>query len=208
MNIKASFYDIFAYTIPGGMLLLIILHGMKMFEFGDYFTILQNANFFTLFTFGVTSHIVGFLIDPITYYLAKDFKSKEKTYSTAYKEVISRNPDLDNFINPADWAIWFAKIKKESIDVANEIDQFLAYSKMIRGVCFALLLSSLLLTFYVLLGKLNTYCLLSLPILGVLILLSLRQAKKFKLGFYILIFETIISRKPPFTMPDEVKLNK
>lgn len=203
MNIKASFYDIFAYTIPGGLLLIILIHAMKTFGFGDYFTFLKDSNFFVLFSFGVISHIIGFLIDPITYYFAKDFKSKEKTYTIAYREVISRNSQLENFINPADWAIWFAKIKKESIDVASEIDQFLAYSKMIRGVCFALALATILLVVYVINGNFNASSLIALPILAILIVLALQQAKKFKLGFYILIFETVLSRRPPFTLQDE-----
>lgn len=201
MNIKASFYDIFAYTIPGGMLLIILLFGMKAFEVFDLFPVLQNANFSTLLMFGISSHVLGFLITPITHYFGKNYKTNEKLYLIAYKAVINRNPNLETHnINPADWAIWFAKIKHDNLETANGIDQYLAYSKMMRGVGFACLISCALLISCVLFNKIASQYLFFAPLLIFLMALAILQGKKFNQGFYTLIFETVFSKQSPFTI--------
>lgn len=205
MNVKASFYDVFAYTIPGGVTLFIILHILKEFNIFDFFQNLKDSSFLILVAFGGLSHVIGFLITPITYFFVKSYRSKEKIHSIAYKEVINRNPNLNDFINPADWAIWLAKIKQENIEVASGIDQFLAYSLMARGVSFGLTLSFILIITYTLTEKFDTLYLIFLPLIVLFIFVSVIQAKKFRKGFYILIFETIISTKPPFTISNEPK---
>lgn len=200
MNIKTSIYDFFAYTMPGGVLVVLLLHGLKTFGIVDYFSGLSKAGFATILILTLASYLTGFLMEPITQYVTKLYKAKEQAYLQAFQTVKHRNPDLDTrHINPADWALWFASIKRENLDIAFEIDHFLAYSKMMRGVCLSAIIAFFQVIIYVILGKAPASYLFLEPFLILFAILAILQSHKFRNGFYILIFETAISRNPPFT---------
>ncbi|MFM9948639.1 MAG: hypothetical protein ACKV1O_11935 [Saprospiraceae bacterium] len=203
MNIKASIYDFFAYTIPGGLLLLLVLHGLKTFGVADYFSTALNGGFSALLFGGLAAYLIGFVFDPIMGYAAKLYPPPQEPYLAAFEQLKKRNSELDTrHINPSDWAIWFATIRRESLEAAFEIDRFFAYSKMMQGICIAAVLAFLQMIIYLVFGKISAGYLLLVPVLAVFAWSSIRQSHKFKRWFFIMIYEAVISRNPPFTKPN------
>ncbi len=201
MNIKTSIYDFFGYTVPGGLLLLLVLHGLKTFAVVDYFSGLGSAGFTAILIFTLAAYLIGFVFDPVNRYVTNLYKSKDEPKVKALEIIRQRIPELDiSDIHPGHWAIWFASIRQENLEIAFEIDRYLAYSKMMRGVCLAALLAFFMLIFYLMFGKVSIQYLLLVPVIVLIGTLSLLQAYKFRLGFYILIYEAVVARKPPFSM--------
>lgn len=199
MSVKTSIYDFFAYAIPGALVLLLLLHGVETLGGPGWYSSLIGSNFSNWFLFGVASYLSGFTLDPMFHYVTNWYRPLERVRTTAFENLVKRNPDLKIELNPVDWAIWFATIRRESLDLANEIDRFNAQSKMMRGLCCAALLSVGLILLYVLWGKFAAWNLAATPLPLAVAFLAIRQARRFKMMFFFVIFETVISRNEPFT---------
>jgi hypothetical protein len=199
MSIKASIYDFLAYALPGALMLLIILHGLETFGYWNYYSKLIDSNFSNWLVFGVAAYLFGFTVEPLINYITGFYGPDKPAKLRAFESIVQRNPNLKIDLNPVDWAFWFATIRRESLDLAYEIDRLNAQSKMMKGVSCAALLSIFVLACYVVSGKCEWHFL-SL-ILGQLAIafLSMKQANRFKLMFFLIIFETVISRNFPFT---------
>lgn len=201
MSIKASIYDFLAYALPGAIILLLILHGGETFGIAPYFTQLVSSNFSNWFVFGIASYLAGFILEPLVNYITDFYSPSKKAKIAAFESLTARNPDLKIDLNPVDWAFWFATIRRESLDLAYEIDRLNAQSKMMKGVSCASILLLVLWLSYGIMGKISAWYLLASPVILLITFLSIRQANRFKLMFFLIIYETVISRDAPFTKP-------
>ncbi len=207
MSIRIGIYDFFAYTIPGGLMLCIALGVLDTCGFPDLWIKIFSLNTLQVFSLIIACYLLGFVISPV---LSKwsQFFEPENFEKDALERLKKRNPDLVFNINPSDWAIWFASIRRESMEMALEIDRFLAISKMVRGVSLFLLLSGTLGLVNIILNRISAWYLPFVGLLFVLSIVAVRESIKFKRWFYFEIYETIISRSPQFALPVDLDKKK
>lgn len=206
MSIRTSIYDFFAYTIPGGLVLFAVLGGIEMFGLTDLWTKYYRSNFSELLTIVVCSYIVGHLTNPLNSKWVKLFESRGIP-KVAFDEFIAKHPTIETDINPNDWEIWFASIRRESMELTHEVDRQKATSILMRGISFFLALSCLILFLGVFSGKLVWWYSILAIITALFSFIAVKESMKFNKWFYFLIFELVVSRKEPyvFTKPDQSK---
>lgn len=198
MSIRIGIYDFFAYTIPGGLMLCIALGVLDMFDVPDVWVKFFNLNTLQIFLLIIGCYLTGFVINPVLSKWSHLFEPKPFEQD-AFDRFQKRNPDLKVDINPVDWPIWMATIRRESLEMAFEIDRFLAISKMIRGVSLFLLFSGLLALVNVIIARISAWYLPFIVLSFILSVVAVRESIKFKRWFYIVVFETVVSRQKPFT---------
>lgn len=208
MSIRIGIYDFFAYTIPGGLVLLIITGVLDTLGIQGLWEQLKGLNTLQILIFLVACYLTGFASNPVftkwsTWFEPRHF---EEDVLARFK---ARNPAIPIEINPADWPVWFASIRRENLEMAVEIDRNMAISKMIRSLSLFLLLGGILATINVIIGRLPVWNLIAVLLSGGFSYLSIKEAIRFKQRFYLMIFETVVSRKEPFTaVPKSEKDNK
>jgi len=208
MSIRTSIYDFFAYTIPGGLVLFAVLGGFEMFGLTDLWTKYYRSNFSELLTIVVCSYIVGHLTNPLNSKWLKLFESRGIP-KLAFDEFKAKHPTIKTDINPNDLEIWFASIRRESMELTHEVDRQKATSILMRGISFFLVLSCLILFIGVFSGKLIWWYSIIAIFTALFSFIAVKESMKFNKWFYFLIFELVVSRKEPyvFTKPDQSKEN-
>lgn len=200
MSIRIGIYDFFAYTIPGGLVLLILLCGLDSFGVQGVWEKLNNLTTPQIFLLIIICYLMGFVFNPFFTKWGGFFESKNIEQDIL--EVIKkRNAALSIEINPNDWAIWLAAIRRENLDLAFEIDRFMAIAKMLRGISVFLLLGGILILTNVISGKYPIWYLSGTVISLVLSVVVVHESIQSKKRFFYVIFETVISRQNPFAYP-------
>jgi hypothetical protein len=197
MSIRTSIYDFFAYTIPGGLLLLAILVGLELFGLTDLWTQFYKSNFSQILILILSSYVMGHITSTINSRWVKFFESRSIP-TLALTEFKAFHPTIEVDINPDDWQIWFASIRRESLELTLEVDRLMATSYLMRGVSSFFALSFLIILSAVVFGKLLWWFIFLLPVMAIFSFISVKQSIKFNKWFYFLIFELIVSRKEPF----------
>ena len=204
MSIRIGIYDFFAYTIPGGLMLCIALGVLDTFGFPDIWVKFFNLNTLQIFLLIIGCYLTGFVINPILSKWSHLFEPKPFEQD-AFDRFQKRNPALNLDINPVDWPIWMASIRRESMEMAFEIDRFLAISKMIRGISLFLLFSGLLALVNVIITRISAWYLPLIALSFIFSVVAVRESIKFKRWFYIVVFETVVSRQKPFSLKSETE---
>lgn len=202
MSIRIGIYDFFAYTIPGGLMLCIVLGVLDTCGFQEIWAKLFDLNTLQIFLLIIGCYLTGIAINPVLSKWSQLFEPEnfEQDVLNRFKK---RNPTLPVEINATDWAIWLASIRRESMEMGFEIDRFLAIAKMIRGASIFLLFSGILALINVFIARISAWY---LPLVAVLVafsVITVRESIKFKRWFYLVIYETVVSRQKPFSSKPE-----
>lgn len=204
MSIRIGIYDFFAYTIPGGLMLCIALGVLDTFGFPEVWVNFFNLNTLQIFLLIIGCYLTGFVISPILSKWSHLFEPKPFEQDIFHR-FQKKNPALKMDINPSDWPVWFASIRRENLEMAVEIDRNMAIAKMIRGLSLFLLLGGIMIITNVFLGKLPVIAIVAVLLSFGCSFLSIKEAVRFKQRFYLMIFEAVVSRQEPFASTFEKK---
>lgn len=191
MSIKLSIYDFFSYLIPGGIItaaffFVLNKHLGLAIDFGS----LSTVEFLILATL---AYLVGFATDFIsgkTWY--KLFRRKD-LFEVTMSNFNKRHPSFEVLFEEMDWYIPFSFIKKQSLDMAQDIDKFNVTNKMLRNSSFGFFLFAIIfIVEFFLDGHSSVYAIFSVSCLVISIILA-RQSVKFATWFYQSIFQTLIA---------------
>ncbi len=198
MSIRIGIYDFFAYTVPGGLLLLLGFAELYSWGWPDIRSFIEHLNTWQIFLLIIAAYLTGYAFEPFISKWNSLFEPRDLIAATL-SAVQKRNPRSVMEIHPLEWPVWFALIRRESLDMALEIDRFMAIAKMMRGLSFFLALAAFALIANVIFGHLPAWCLVVPAVSAVLTLTSVRQAIRFKKLFFTVIFETTLSRGTPYS---------
>ncbi|MSP14278.1 MAG: hypothetical protein EXR62_15155 [Chloroflexi bacterium] len=192
MSIRVGIYEFFARTIPGGFYLATILYLCSLFgliqvdyqKFNDFPATL--AIILALFSYVLTNILENFaslwfdLFRPKNYseIVLDDFKKK--------------HPSIEINVKDKEWFILLAYLKRESIEVANDIEIHNANSIMLKNISLNFFLLSLIQVFQFL----QTNYIWNLIFGSAFIIASIasgRRAKKYRRWYYSAILEAIVS---------------
>ncbi|MFN0175376.1 MAG: hypothetical protein ACKVU0_12055 [Saprospiraceae bacterium] len=207
MSIRTSIYDFFAYTIPGGLFLLSILGGLELFGLADLWTKIYMSNLVGILIIILCSYVVGHVTSIFNSKWVKLFESRSIP-NLAFTEFKVLHPTIQTDINPNDWQIWFASIRRESMELTLEVDKMMATSYLLRGVSMFLALTCFILLLGVVTGKLVWWFLGLAVIVAILSVIAAKGSIKFNKWFYFMIFELIISRNKPYVFAKQESKNE
>jgi hypothetical protein len=130
-------YDFFAYTIPGGLLMLAVLYAITRLT---PLTIdpMQVSIVQALF-FAIASYLVGYILDPLAKYLWYARFEPEDMLREAKADLNRRNDQIKFSDVNIHWYVLLAYIRSKNMDMATEIERFKATEIMMRNVSFVLL---------------------------------------------------------------------
>jgi hypothetical protein len=202
MSIRIGIYDFFAYTIPGALMLLIILGFLDALGIQDMWIKFHSLNTFQVVLSIVSCYLAGYVFNPFLAKWSGFFEAKDFVHDTL-AQLKMRNPEIVANINHVDWPIWMASIRRENLDLAFEIDRFLAIAKMLRGASIFLLFGGIIILVYVLNSRFSAWYLPITIVSTFLSILMVKESIKHKRWFYFVIFETVISRQEPFNFQTE-----
>ena len=192
MNIGLGFYEIFGRMIPGAFYLIALVQ----------LAIIFNLTTFDLKTFsdlGVVpslglaaiAYILGSVFFPISILWHRLFKPKNVP-SLVFREFQERNPGWKFEFEGKDWKTLFAYIRKESPNLAAEIDKQYAFYLMLGSVSLGTVFLAINQILLVILN--GIYINLVYAVLFIIAsLLIAREGRFFQIRFYQWIFETILS---------------
>lgn len=203
MSLKLGIYDFFAYTIPGGLLLIIVFGSLEIFGITDLINWIGELSFFKLFLFAICAYLNGFVFEPIISKWAKIFQKRDFV-GYAFKEFKEHYPKRELNFDPYEYSIWIAGIRRKSLSLVVEIDRFMALSKMLRGIGFAIQLGALALIFIPIFTKISLWLIPVGLIAGLLSITTIKESKKFHKWYYWVIYETILSLEGEFKSLNEI----
>ena len=185
-------------------MLLVLLAMLDIAGAQGLWALVSGLNTLQVFLAIVACYLSGFVCSPFLSKWSALFEPKQFEQDTLERFKM-KHPVLIVDIDPADWPIWLASIRRESLDLAVEIDRNMAVSKMVRGISLFLLLAGLLALANVLAGRLSAWFLPVIALLFPLSILTVRESIKFKRWFYVVIFETVVSRQEPFLFSGKIR---
>lgn len=192
MSIRISIYDFFAYTIPGGLYLFTVIYICTILGIIQIDWLSLDLPIAQMIVIAGLAYITGLIFDPIAKLWYRLFKP-ENFSDSVLKEFEQLHPSLKIKFRASDWTILLAQIRRESIDLATEIERSHASHIMLRNISLGLMLLSLV--------QVMLFVLRSLPvhlILGIIFVLSSviagKESVKFAKWFYLGIFESIVAR--------------
>ncbi|MCB0544803.1 MAG: hypothetical protein H6575_07360 [Lewinellaceae bacterium] len=199
MSIRIGIYDFFAFTVPGGLMLLILLGVYGTFG-GDpaLFLLFYDLGTFYILLLILLSYLTGFVANPFLTKWGGLFEQKNME-QVVLDRIKSRNPALDVRIEAKDWGIWFATIRRENLDLAIEIDRNMAVTKMLRGLSAFLFLAGILLIANITTGRFSAWWLPASLGLFICSYAAVYESVQSKKRFFYYIFETAVSKQPPFS---------
>ena len=197
MSIRIGIYDFFAYTIPGGLLLLLLFYGMDSFGVAGIWEKLNALTTPQIFLLVVGAYLVGFIFNPFATKWSSWFESRNFEQDILDR-IKKRNPALPVDIEAKDWAIWFASIRRENLELALEIDRYMAVAKMLRGVSLFLVLAGVMVLLNIIGQKHPAWYLVGVALSFLFSFVVMRESVYSKGRFFYSIFETVIARQKPF----------
>ncbi len=197
MSIRIGIYDFFAYTVPGGLMLLVLLCVLDTAGIQGLWGMVVGMNTLQVFITIVACYLTGFICSPFLSIWSAVFEPKHFEQD-ALERFRAKHPGMVIGINASDWAIWLASIRRENLDLSVEIDRHMAVSKMIRGISLFLLLSGLMAAVNIFTGRISAWYILAAVMAIGLAVLAVRESIKFKRWFYFVIFEMVVARHEPF----------
>jgi hypothetical protein len=197
MSIRTSIYDFFAYVIPGALCLITIVFGLEVFGLFQLWNTIKKGDLIVLALLILLSYVAGYIIWYINSKLIRIFETRPIS-KLAFDEFKILHPNVHIDIDPNDWQIWFASIRRESIELAMEIEKQKATSYLLRGISFSFALLCLITIAGVVASKLVWWCSFGSMGMAGLVYISIKESIKFNKWFFFLIFEIIISRKEPY----------
>lgn len=192
MNIGLGIYEIFARIIPGTFYFVALIQlgfMLKLISFD--LQIFYDLKVIPAVGLVIIAYVLGTIFYPISIFWNRLFKPRNVP-NLAFLEFQKRNPDWKFKFEGKDWRTLFAYIRKESPDLANEIDKQFAFYLMLGSISFGIILLATNQFILFFLG--GTYINILYSVL--LIIASriiAREGRFFQARFYHWIFETILS---------------
>src|SRR5688500_10502282 len=112
MSVKLGIYDLFAYTIPGGIFLAALIF-VLINHFGlnlDY----TGLSLTFIIIFGVLSYLLGYVIDAISGRMWRDFFRPKNLFEETIAKFNDENPSIKVSLKEMDWYIIFAYIRNQN----------------------------------------------------------------------------------------------
>ena len=197
MSIRIGIYDFFAYTIPGGLFLLLLFYGLDSFGVPGIWEKLNTLTTPQIFLLVVGAYLIGFVFNPFATKWSVWFEPRSFEQD-ALDRIKKRNPALPVDIAAHDWPIWLASIRRESLELALEIDRYMAVAKMLRGVSLFLLLAGVMILVNVIAQKHPAWYLTGVALSFLFSFVVIRESMYSKRRFFYSIFETVLARQKPF----------
>jgi hypothetical protein len=192
MNIGLGFYEIFARIIPGAfyfiaLIQLALILNLTPFDLQAF----NDLGIIPSLALAVIAYILGSIFYPVSIVWHRLFKPKNVP-SLAFKEFQNRNPGWKFEFHGSDWKTLFAYIRKESPNLATEIDKQYALYIMLGSISFALIFLAINQVIFVILNRVYINLIYAV-LLIIASLLTAREGRFFQTRFYQWIFETILS---------------
>ncbi len=141
MSIRVGTYDFFAYLIGGVFFLANILYiAQKFLPIPIDIAKLSSTEFLV---FGVMAYVLGHVVHQISNRLWYRFFMPKDLHKKTMKELSNELPSIKINFDDADWYTLLAYIKRNSVEMAQDVEHFHAISIMLRSTSFSLLLFSL-----------------------------------------------------------------
>ncbi len=207
MSIRIGIYDFFAYTIPGGLIILLLFIGITQPALQVVWISMSCLTFAQLFFFGLASYITGYICGPV-FNKWRELFEKKHAKAEAEERFSAKYPMIFKETSIKDWAIWLAVVRRENLDLSFEIDKHKAVSKMLEGTSLALIIFIPVLIAYFFKEMINIWYFWLIPLLILSSILSIKQSIKFNTWYYSTVYENIISRTPPFSTIGQVRIDK
>lgn len=192
MNIGLGFYEIFARIVPGAFYLIAFLQLAQLFKIISFdIAVFNNMGIVPSLGLTVITYILGSVFYPISIIWNRFFKPKNAP-NLAFSDFQERNPGWNFEFKGYDWKTLFAYIRRESPNLAGEIDKQYAFYIMLGSISFALILLAInqIITFII---EGTVLSILFAVLLIVASVLTTREGRFFQTRFYQWIFETILA---------------
>jgi len=199
MSIRLGIYDFFAYTVPGGLYILLLVYSLQEFQFIAIDFRSVDLSLMQIIIYAVLAYVVGLVADPIVNKSWYRLFKREGLHKSALRELKDRYPDLEFNFTSKYWPVLLAYMKKEDIDTAVEMERHNVTNIMLRNVSFIFLVLSLIQ--FIQFGSQG------FPVwrmvLGIVFLtfsiVAVQQSLKFGRWFFLSIFEGMVARSLDFS---------
>jgi len=194
MSIKLGLYDFFAYMIPGSIYILVLTHLSTIFGWVKAdFRLIANLPSLQILVLAALAYIVGMVIYPIAERWNGLFKPRGIA-KKAYSEFESRYSNFEVRFKPEHWGLLLAYIRRENFELSAEIERHNVISLMLKNLSFGLSLLAILQIVEFIRVKFLTVHIAMFMILTFLSILAIRESAKFKLWFYLSIFDAVAAQ--------------
>jgi hypothetical protein len=191
MAIRIGVYDFFAYTVPGGLYLTVLIYLCTIFGLIAVDSqSLNNLSAIQILVLAVLAYISGLIFDPVAKKWYQIFKPKglsKKVLDDFRKKYAS----LDVKFQLGDWPILLTYLRQNASDVAADIDKYNATNIMLRNISLSLiLLSAIEITQFFRTSFLIVHLVLSV-VFVIASIVTVRESVKFATWFYSATYEAI-----------------
>jgi hypothetical protein len=153
----------------------------------------SNPSIFEFLVAGTLSYLIGFATDVVagkTWY--KLFRRND-LFEVTMLEFNKRHPTVEVQFQEMDWFIPFSFVKKQNLEMAQDIDKFNVINKMLRNSSFGILLFAITFAVEFFLESYSlVFAVLSILCLFIAIILA-KQSVKFAKWFFQSIFQSLIA---------------
>jgi len=191
MSIRVGVYEVFAYTIPGGLYMIVLAYlilpylGISV----DFRTI--DLDFASVVIFAVASFCLGLILNAVcrqTWYRLFHIENTEEVELVAFKKL---HPELTIHFSAHDWPTLIAYLRKEGTDIGPAVDQIRALHTMLRNIGFGLaILSGAILIRN---PPIRPNVVVVSGLVLALSIIASRESVKYRRWFYSALYETIIA---------------
>lgn len=191
MSIRVSIYDLFAYTIPGGIVLAIaifVTHEYQVFSLN-----FVNLSLLELLAIGILAYLLGYFIDPIAKRVWYRFFCSKNLHQATLNDFNKRHPDIEIPFQKADWYISFAYIKRNSVELVEELEHLKVTNIMLRNSSFGILLFGIVFMFEFISHDFLPIYIIASIICFVISVVLVKQAVTFQQWFYEGIFQSLVA---------------
>ena len=140
MSFAVGIYDLFSYTLPGVVYLVLLVETFRLIT--NLPLPFDPSNLVHILLAAILSFLLGIVINPISrslWHLLFSYKRKSREEITL-EYIKERHPEADIRIKPNQWPVLVAHIRRDNVELANMIDRSKAYSIMLRNFSFGMFL--------------------------------------------------------------------
>jgi hypothetical protein len=190
MTIRIGVYDFFAHLIGGSFLLAALLYILQKLLLLPID--IANLSSIHILILGTIAYVLGYVVTPIgsiwyRFWVPKDIH--QKTLSKLNKELVGIGVNLEIM----DWYTLVAFIKRHSIDMAQDVEQYNAISIMLRSVSLGFLLFSVIFDIEFLFSNRSLEFILLSFICLFLSIVMIQEAVKYHTYFFRSIYQSIVA---------------
>jgi hypothetical protein len=189
MSIRLSIYDLFAYTIPVGIILAIVLYITQKYQVFSFDFI--NLPLLELLGIGILAYLLGYFIDPVAKVLWYRFFCPKNLHQATLTDFNKRHPDIEIPFQKADWYVSFAYIKKNSFEMMEELEHLKVTNIMLRNSSFGFLIFGIVFMFEFLSHNFLPIYIIASILCFVIAVVLVKQAVTFQQWFFVGIFQSL-----------------